>query len=94
MENFDAYKEKMHARLLQWDAEAKLLEARIMEAKADKKIEHRERINELKSEIAKAKADLKRLSDSGEEAWKSIKIGLDEAWDKIADGFRNAKSKF
>lgn len=94
MDKFEAYKEKMHARLLQWDAEARLLEARLMEAKADKKIKYQDEMEALKAEIARAKVELKRLSDSGEEAWHSFKVGLDEAWDSIADGFRNARSKF
>ncbi len=94
MDKFEAYKEKMHARLLQWDAEARLLEARLKEAKADKKIEYQEEIDALRAEIARAKVELTRLSDSGEEAWQSIKAGLDEAWDSIADGFRNARTKF
>lgn len=94
MDKFEAYKEKMHARLLQWDAEVKVLEARLMEAKADKKIEYQDEIGDLKAEISKAKAELKKLSDAGEEAWQSLKVGLDDAWDSIADGFRNARSKF
>jgi chromosome segregation ATPase len=94
MDRFEAYKEKMHARLLQWDAEARLLEARIKEAKADKMLEYQDEMEALKAEIARAKVELNRLSESGEEAWQSIKAGLDEAWDSIADGFRNARSKF
>jgi septal ring factor EnvC (AmiA/AmiB activator) len=84
----------MHARLLQWDAEVKVLEARLMEAKADKKMEYQDEIGDLKTKIASARAELKKMSDAGEASWKALKSGLDEAWDNIADGFRNARSKF
>lgn len=94
MSNKEAYKAKIRAQLDEWKAEADKLRARIKKSQADKKIDSSKYLDDLKVKQQDARAKLKQLESSGEDAWEDIKSGLDKATAELKDSFKKARSKF
>lgn len=94
MSNKEAYKAKIRAQLDEWKAEADKLRARIKKKQADGKIDSSNYLDELKIKQQEARAKLKQLEDSGEDAWDDIKSGLEKATAELKESFKKARSKF
>lgn len=72
-------------QLLKTKAEAKGIEARI---------ELRKQIEEMKEETAGLRAKLDNWRKNGQGAWDEMKVGLNEAVDKIEKAYERAKAEF
>lgn len=94
MSNKEAYKQKVRAQLDEWKAEADKLRAKIKKNQADKKIDSSKYLDELKVKQQEARAKLKQLEDSGEDAWEDIKSGLEKATSELKSSFQKARAKF
>lgn len=94
MSTRDAYKQKMEAELEAAQAKLAELKARAKSAGADAQLEASRRMDELEKGVESAKAKLKELGESSEEAWEKLKDGIDNAWSALSTSVRDAAAKF
>jgi uncharacterized protein YfiM (DUF2279 family) len=88
------YEQKKQAQLDQWQAEVDMLKAEASEADADAKLKMNQKINSLETKIEEGKMKLSQLAGATDEAWDSIKDGVETAWDSLKHAFSDAASKF
>lgn len=94
MSTKQAYKQKIDAQMNEWRAEIDKLRARFNKADADTKIETEREIGRLEAKFDAAKAKMSELSDAGDEAWESLRKGIDSSLDSMKGAFQEAKAKF
>ncbi len=90
----EAYLEKREAELNEWDAEIKKLEAKAAKAKAVTKIQYYEHLRSLRTKRETAQEKLLELKKASGEAWKSVKVGVESAWQDLKSGLKGAAEKF
>jgi len=90
----DLYQRKMQAQLDEWKADVDKLKARASGASADTQLKMNEQIKVLDSKIAEGKAKLSELSRAGEDAWESVREGVESAWDSLKSAISDAATKF
>ena len=73
----------METRLGQWGAKFDEFMVRAGEAKAEAKNEHQKHADVLKVKHALALEKLDELKAAGSEEWKTLKIGLESAWNEL-----------
>ena len=94
MDEKNAYRQKLEARLDQWRAEIDKLEARTVEASADARLKYKGEIKELRAKQDEAREKLDELGDAQGQAWNDLKSGLEVAWDELGKAVRNATGRF
>jgi DNA-binding transcriptional regulator GbsR (MarR family) len=94
MKDKELYQMKMQAQLDEWKADIDRLKASASRASADTQMKMNEQIRVLDSKIAEGKAKLSELSNAGEDAWESIREGVETAWDSLRTAVRDAATKF
>lgn len=94
MSTKQAYKQKLDAQMNEWRAEIDKLRAKFNKADADTKIETEKEIGQLEARFEAAKAKMRELSDAGDEAWESLRKGIDSSFDSMKSAFQEAKAKF
>jgi len=94
MDTRDAYRQKLEAELEY--IHAKLLEYRAMAkvAVADAKIQAMTTLDALDKKYEATKTKLADLNQSGEDAWESVKTGVENAWGELRKAFGEAKERF
>ncbi len=88
------YQQKKQAQLDQWQAEVAMLKAEASEANADARLKMSKKIKTLETKIEEGKMKLSQLAGATDEAWDSIKDGVESAWDSLKHAFSEAASKF
>lgn len=94
MEDTNAYRQKLEARLDQWRAEITKLEAKAAEASADTRIEYQKQIDNLRSKQDDARKKLAEFNEAGGQAREDLKSGLEKAWNDLGEAVRNARERF
>lgn len=94
MSDKELYQQKMQAQLDEWKAEVDKLKAKASGASADAQLEMNKQIKALESKIEEGKAKLSELAKAGEDAWESIKDGVESAWGSLKSAVSDAASKF
>ena len=94
MDDRNAYKQKLEARLDQWRADIDKLEAKAAEAGADARIKYQSEVKNLRSKQDEAHKKIKKLGEAQGEAWKDLKSGFEAAWDDLGKAVRNASDRF
>jgi archaellum component FlaC len=90
----DAYKQKMAAQLKEWDAQIKLLEAKVENAGADIKVMRARQLHELHAKQRAASEKMEELEKASGEAWEQVKVTADKIWDDLKAGIADARAKF
>ena len=90
----EAYKQKMAAQLKEWNAQVKLMEAKVENAGADVKVRHAEQLDQLRAKQRAASDKMEELEQASAEAWEQIKEAADKAWDDLKTGLADAHDKF
>jgi predicted nucleic acid-binding Zn-ribbon protein len=90
----EIYKQKLQAQLEAWRAELDKLKARSKEIQADAQLDLHKQIDLLEEQVADANRKLNELADAGDEAWMSLKAGLEASWASLKRGFGEAAEKF
>ena len=90
----DAYVQKLHAKIDEWNAEIDKFEAKARSASAEKRLECQKQIDNLNSKRAEAERKLVELRKAGEGAWEDLKVGVQNAWDAMEAALATAKSRF
>lgn len=94
MSEKEQYEQKLEGRLEEMRAKIDALEARAKQADAEARLRAEGRIGELREKQRELKEKLKKLQDSGGEAWGDIRGGLDAAWKSLEASFKAAASRF
>ncbi|WP_415226314.1 coiled coil domain-containing protein [Psychromonas sp.] len=94
MSKKEQYKQKMHAQLDEWEAEIDKFKAKASGASANVQLELNKEIHALKGKIDQVNIKLAELADASEDAWGSIKEGVDSAKDSLKAAISDAKAKF
>ncbi|SIO47504.1 hypothetical protein SAMN05444722_2420 [Rhodovulum sp. ES.010] len=94
MDEKDAYRQKIQARLDQWRAEIDKLQAKAVEAGADARVEYDKQIEKLRARQAEAQDRLDELDSSRGEAWKDLKSGIEKAWNELESAVKSAANRF
>ncbi len=90
----EVYQQKMKAQLDQWKAQIDLLKAKASGASADAQLEMNKQIKSLESKVDDGKAKLSALTEASEEAWQSMKEGVESALSSLKYAFSEAADKF
>jgi flagellar biosynthesis chaperone FliJ len=90
----ELYQRKLQAQLDEWEADVDKLKAKASSASADKQLKMNEQIRVLDSKIAESKTKLSELSRAGEDAWESIREGVESALDSLKSAASDAAMKF
>ena len=90
----DAYRKKREAQIRELTARLDLWEAKLRKAAAEGEIRYREELEDLRSKLEVARLRLSLLRDAGEDAWREIRAGLDDAVDDLRRAVQRAASKF
>lgn len=88
------YIDKLSAKLKEWDAEIKKMEAKLAQRKVESKIAYEKKIEELKDRKKSLSARLEEIEQSSSEAWESMKDGTEKIVNDFRDTFREVASKF
>jgi uncharacterized coiled-coil DUF342 family protein len=94
MPDKDAYVQKMHAKLDEWNAEIDELKAKADKAEAKSRFEYQKEIENLRERREDAKEKLTEISRSGEGAWEDLKSGIQNAVDSMEEALKSARSRF
>ncbi|SDC02474.1 coiled coil domain-containing protein [Ruegeria marina] len=94
MDEKNAYRQKLEARLDQWRADIDKLQAKANEASADARLEYEKQIEKLRGLQQEAREKLEKLDQAGGEAWKDLKSGIEKAWDDLGAAVKSASERF
>jgi DNA-binding transcriptional regulator GbsR (MarR family) len=94
MNDKELYKKKKQALLDGWQAEVDKLKAKASKASADVQLKLNKQIEILKGKIEEGKSKLAEISKTSDDAWESIKDGMESTWTSMKSAFTNAVDKF
>ncbi len=94
LENQQAYKEKLKAKIDEWDAKIREMRAKADQAQAESKIEYQQQLDRMESKRDELRGQLDQIKQASGEAWKDIAAGADRALDEMQESFEKAKAKF
>lgn len=88
MTDKELYQQKKQAQLDEWKAEVDKLKAKASGASADAQLELNKEIEVLEGKIEEGKTKLSEIADASEDAWESIKDGVDSVFSEVAAKFK------
>lgn len=94
MSKKEAYVQKLHAKIDEWNADIDKLSAKADQVEADSRLEFEKQIEALKAKREEFKLKLGELSQTSEDAWDDLKSGMDLAWDALNEALRSATARF
>ena len=94
MNEKELYQQKKQAQLDEWKAEVDKLKAKASGASADAQLELNKQIETLEGKLEEGKTKLAEIAGASEDAWESIKEGVESAWDSMKSAFSDAAAKF
>lgn len=94
MSDKELYRQKRQAQLDQWRAEVDKLKAKASGVSADVQLEMNQHIKGLESKIEEGKLKLSQLVAASDEAWESMKDGVESAWETLKSAAGDAATKF
>lgn len=86
--------DKLTAQLEQLDAKIDDLESKAEKAEADTQQEFDKQIRDLRDKMATAQNRLKEIKQSGDEAWKELREGIEKVMDEVDSAIQRARSGF
>ena len=94
MNEKELYQQKKQAQLDEWKAEVDKLKAKASGVSADAQLELNKEIEALEGKIEEGKTKLAEIANASEDAWESIKDGVEFAWDSMKSAFSDVAAKF
>ncbi len=94
MESKEAYKSKMDAQLKEWSTKIAQLKSKAEVAETTIKAECLRQVDTLRVKSEEVHAKLEELKKTGDEAWDTLKSGVEKAASELKDAINNAVSKF
>lgn len=93
-ESRDAYIDKMHAKMKEWNADIDKLKGKVDASGTQVRENYTKRIEELKLKRDAFKARIQKLSKAGEDSWEELKSGTEKSWNEIRKSLDEAVSRF
>jgi hypothetical protein len=90
----EAYQQKLHAQIKEWDAKFDLLSARAQKLTAEAQIAYQDEVVKLKARRAEANQNFEALAKRGEGAWEEMKDGLETMWRDTSKAMEDAMKRF
>ncbi|MEJ2658494.1 MAG: hypothetical protein P8012_15105, partial [Desulfobacterales bacterium] len=90
----DAYVQKLHAKLDEWNADIDKLKAKADQAKAETRLKYQKEIENLQKKRKAIEIKLTELHRAGEGAWEDLKSGVQSAWDSMEEALKSARTRF
>lgn len=84
--------EKMQTQLNEWNAQIKLLEAKIESSKSDVKLQRASMINQLRTKQRAANENIREMKQATNDSWDEVKISADKTWEDLKAGIAKAHS--
>jgi uncharacterized protein YoxC len=94
MNDKELYMQKLQAQMDEWNADIAKLKAKAAGAKADVQIEMNTQVEALDRRMQEVGGKLSELAEASEEAWDSVKKGVESAWGSLKSAFGDAASRF
>ncbi len=94
MNKKDLYLQKMKAQLDELQADVEKMKAQASYASADTKLKIIKHLNEVQDKIKTNKKKVAKLAKTSDDAWDTIKEGLETSWDSMKKAVNQAASKF
>ncbi len=94
MNENELYQQKKRAQLDEWESEIDKLKAKASQASADAQLELNKQIGVMEGKIEEGKIRLAETADASDDAWESIKAGMESAWGSLESAFSDAAAKF
>lgn len=94
MKEKDAFVQKLHAKLDEWNAEIDMLKAKADKAEADSQAEYHKQIEVLREKRKDAESKIRDVVEAGDGALEDLKSGVQGAWDSMEEALKSARSKF
>ena len=94
MSEKDSYRQKVRAKLDEWNAEIDKFEARADQAQADAQLEYYEQLKKLRALQEEAGNKLDELADAGEDAWEQLQDNVDIAANALDQALESTRSRF
>jgi len=94
MSKRDAYIQKLHAKIDEWNADIDKLAVKAQQAETHARNEYQQQIDALKRQRREVETKLADLKRSGEDAWEDLKSGLDLAFESMNEAIGSAMSRF
>jgi predicted nucleic acid-binding Zn-ribbon protein len=94
MSTKELYKQKLQAQVDGWKADIAKLKAKAAGEAADAQITMHKQFEAFEHKVDEAQAKLGELAEASEEAWDSVKHGVEAAWGSLKSAAGDAVSKF
>lgn len=93
MSKKDAYVQKLHAKIDEWNADIDKLKIKADQVEAESRIEYQKQVEKLKQKRREIESKAAELKRSGEDAWEDLKSGADLAWEAMNEAVKSARSR-
>ena len=94
MKNKEAYIQKLHAKIDEWNADIDKLTAKASQVEAESRIEYQKQIEALKEKRDDIEKKAAEISCSGEAALGDLQAGIELAWEAMNEAIKSATSRF
>ena len=94
MTDKELYQQKMQAQLDDLRAKIDTLKVKASLASADANVEMSKQVAAMEDRIEEGKVKLSKLAESSDEAWETMKDGMESAWDSLKAAASEAAAKF
>jgi len=94
MQKQEVYREKLQARMAQYDAKFDELKAKSQEMQADAKLEFLEQIDQVDAKRRSLKKQVEELQKNSKDAIEDIEHGIEKAWHEMETAFDKAVDHF
>ena len=94
MDSKDVYKAKIDAQLKEWAVKIADLKSKAELAESTLKVEYLKQIEALRAKKEETQAKLEELKVAGDDAWDTLKAGVEKAVSELKDSVNSAISKF
>lgn len=94
MSDKERYQEELQAQLDTWKADVEKFRTLSARVSADARVAMMSQIVALEERIAEGHAKLAEVSNASEEAWASMREGMETAWATLQGAYKDAISKF
>jgi uncharacterized coiled-coil DUF342 family protein len=93
MSDKDAFVQKLHSKINEWNADIDKLKGKADEVKAKLRLEYEKEIENLQQRRQEVEERLTKVRHAGEDGWQELKAGAQNAWDAMEEALRSARSK-
>ncbi|MBU2492620.1 MAG: hypothetical protein KJ571_08355 [Bacteroidetes bacterium] len=94
MDDRKIYIDKLASQLKTWDDDIKKFETKAKNSASNVRSQIESKISEMRIKKTKFEKQFNELKNSGVDAWKEIKNGIEKAENNMKDSVINAKEKF